>query len=339
MNCEQSTYFPIDYEYIYNPDISNFQWSDFRYINTPPRLQKEPSLCKIFSNQIDYDSESNLYQQGDHQSNSMMKYPQKMMENQNKSLQFETYPYLDDNLIGLTNKIIRDISHIDTESLPYSDTDTLYTSDVTRGSPMGFSKSIDARDGQTNEEEILFLTSKCSNSKKIRKDAVCSKELKKLSSGNKLQKSKISLSFRGNIKVKDKKKIELNEQIDCHNIVKNYGKAMAAFAVSQEVIPYLEPLLQRYCIRYEDFSDFINIQKEDINCIGNFRNVLLIHEEDSQETGVFKTIFKEICLVFLKYFAVNWIYNGKMLRKREHLNCRFHIMRRVANPSKFTYLK
>lgn len=125
----------------------------------------------------------------------------------------------------------------------------------------------------------------------------------------------------------------------CNNIVKNYGKAMAAFAVSEAAIPYLQPFITSNRILYEEFADFVYSQKESIDCIGSLRNVLLIDETDSQETAVYKKIFKEICMVFLKYFSVNWIYNGKMTRKRDHLNCRFHLMRRVANPSQFTYLK
>jgi len=127
----------------------------------------------------------------------------------------------------------------------------------------------------------------------------------------------------------------------CSNLVKNYGKAMATFAISDVALPYLEPFMKqnRSKANYEGFQEFIYAYKENIESIESLREVLVIKKEDPQEIAIYKNIFKELCKIFLKYFAVNWIFNGRMTHKKDHLNYRFRLMRRVSDPSNFTYLK
>lgn len=53
----------------------------------------------------------------------------------------------------------------------------------------------------------------------------------------------------------------------------------------------------------------------------------------------YKTLFKETCIVFIKYFAVNWVFASKVSYKTEHIKFRFKLLRRVKNPKMFTYMK
>ena len=128
------------------------------------------------------------------------------------------------------------------------------------------------------------------------------------------------------------------ESIVSKNIIKNYGKAMATFACSKLSKPYLERITDEGDIDEKGFVHFMATYKECTDSIGGLRSLLLVTEEDSNEVATFKRIFKSLCEIFLKYFAVNWIFGGKMMHKILHLNFRFKMLRRVRNPVYFTYL-
>lgn len=123
------------------------------------------------------------------------------------------------------------------------------------------------------------------------------------------------------------------------NIVKNYGKAIASFAVSGLATPYLTPLCEEYKISSEQFVEYVINRKEYLNNIGSFRSAFLAEEGDSDLEVIFKKVFQQIAIIFVKYFSVNWIYSGKLLYKKEHLDFRGKILRRIQNPESFTYLK
>jgi len=127
------------------------------------------------------------------------------------------------------------------------------------------------------------------------------------------------------------------------NIVKNYGKALCSFASNKIAVPYMEDILKRKpleSMRIKEFMEFIKGKKESINSIESLRKLLVIDEnQDDTLIKSYKELFKEVSIIFLKYFAVNWIYSGKLLHKNAHMQYRFKILRRVQNPEHFTYLK
>jgi hypothetical protein len=125
----------------------------------------------------------------------------------------------------------------------------------------------------------------------------------------------------------------------CKNIMKNYCRALTNFALSRIALHYLIPMLELHQIKLEDFQEFIEERKEKVNCIKNLREMLLIEDDDCDHTALLKNIFKEISIVFLKNFSVNWIFNSKICDKRVHLKYRFKILRRVQHPIYFTYLE
>jgi hypothetical protein len=123
------------------------------------------------------------------------------------------------------------------------------------------------------------------------------------------------------------------------NIVRNYGNAIAAFAISSLAVPYLNPLLDQEMIGLQEFQTFVSKRKEYITNINNFRALLQEYLEDDRKERAFKRIFREIGEVFVKYFSVNWIFDGKMKYKSDHLKYRGKMLRRIKNPELFTYLK
>lgn len=122
-------------------------------------------------------------------------------------------------------------------------------------------------------------------------------------------------------------------------VVKNYGKAIASFAISQIAVPYITPYLDQENVKLADFVGYIGKAKETIEGIDTFRTLLLVKEGDDDKVAAFKRIFRETAEVFIKYFSVNWIFSGRMMNKKVHLKFRFKMLRRIMNPELFTYLK
>ena len=137
-----------------------------------------------------------------------------------------------------------------------------------------------------------------------------------------------------------KKNAEPRIRIDsARNIVKNYGRAIASFCLSDIAVLYLDPLILEEEVQISRFKSFILSVKENIDGISSLRSLLLANRDDVKEVAKFKKIFQKICIVFIKYFSVNWIFSSKLKDKITHLNCRFKMLRRVMNPEYFTYLK
>jgi len=125
------------------------------------------------------------------------------------------------------------------------------------------------------------------------------------------------------------------------NIVKNYARAMINFALSVSAIPYLNRIIkdENTEINLNEFRMYMQEQKDDITSIRNLRKLLLTEEDDSEQIATFKRVFKAICVIFVKFFSVNWIYSSKIGDKLTHVKYRFKILRRVKNPENFTYLE
>jgi len=126
------------------------------------------------------------------------------------------------------------------------------------------------------------------------------------------------------------------------NIIKNYGKALCSFAASDLALPYIERIIEKrnfQFIKAKKFMEYINERKSQVNNIESIRALLIQKEKEDLNTKAYKQIFQDISVVFLKYFSVNWIYSGKIIQKKAHLNFRFKMLRRIQNPQHFTYLK
>ena len=124
-----------------------------------------------------------------------------------------------------------------------------------------------------------------------------------------------------------------------NNIMKNYCRGIINFSLSRLAISYLLPLLKKHQVELESFRRFIQAKKSKINCIKQLRQMLLVTPNDNAVTASVKSIFKDLTIIFLKFFAPNWIYNTKIIDKFAHLKFRFKILRRVKEPLYFTYLQ
>lgn len=123
------------------------------------------------------------------------------------------------------------------------------------------------------------------------------------------------------------------------NIMKNYARAMASFAVSEMALPYLPEILKSENVSLMVFQEIIGERKGKVNCIKSLRELLLVRKQDDQQLASVKRCFQKICATFLKFFCVNWIFHSKINDKKTHLKYRFKILRRVLNPEAFTYLE
>ena len=122
-------------------------------------------------------------------------------------------------------------------------------------------------------------------------------------------------------------------------VVKNYGKAIASFAMSPVAIPYLSEVMAQNGVKHSEFVEYVGKAKESIEGIDTFRSLLLVKENDHPKVAAFKIVFQSIAETFINSFSVNWIYSGRMMNKKVHLKLRFKILRRIQNPELFTYLK
>jgi hypothetical protein len=123
------------------------------------------------------------------------------------------------------------------------------------------------------------------------------------------------------------------------NIVKNYGRAICSFILSDVGLLYLKPMIARERVRLEELRTFISNEKEGIDGISSFRRLLLPNECDEEKVIAYKRILKEMSVIFIKDFSVNWIFSGRLRDKLAHLKCRYKMLRRVLDPNHFTYLK
>ncbi len=123
------------------------------------------------------------------------------------------------------------------------------------------------------------------------------------------------------------------------NIIKNYGRAMTNFALSSLALPYLKTILPKSGSNLSAFLSFIKKKKKSANCIKKIREMLPSRVNQDGPNIAEKMVFQELCVIFLKFFSVNWLFNSKIDNKGAHLGYRFKILRRVRDPDHFTYLK
>jgi 23S rRNA pseudoU1915 N3-methylase RlmH len=76
------------------------------------------------------------------------------------------------------------------------------------------------------------------------------------------------------------------------NIVKNYGKNCALFAISPEGKPYIGDRMTED--EYARFKEFIQSRIPNLINISNFRDMLLVTPEDNEEMSKFKKIYQEL---------------------------------------------
>ena len=125
-------------------------------------------------------------------------------------------------------------------------------------------------------------------------------------------------------------------------IIRNYAKALCAFAHSSVAAPYLRKIIEKnFDGNYEitGFQKLMKQKKRKVGSIESLKALLLIQSDDTREASLYKKLFTEISVIFLKFFAVNWLFHGNVKHRIEHLKYRHKMLRRVQNPELFTFLK
>jgi len=125
-------------------------------------------------------------------------------------------------------------------------------------------------------------------------------------------------------------------------IVRNYAKALCSFAYSDMALTYLKDIISKKyndSLEVESFRKYIREKKGKTASILSLRSLLMEDDDDTEKERIYKQIFTEISVVFIKFFAVNWIFSGKVKYRLEHLKYRHKMLRRIRNPEHFTYLK
>ena len=120
------------------------------------------------------------------------------------------------------------------------------------------------------------------------------------------------------------------------NLTKNYGSAITSFAGSKLAYPYYKLLLSKENLDSNAYYKYVKYAKKNTRTIEGFRGLILVNEADSHEVQACKRILQAMGIVFIKYFSVNWIMNGKLNCKMTYLKMRGRILRKIQDPSTFT---
>ena len=139
-----------------------------------------------------------------------------------------------------------------------------------------------------------------------------------------------------------KREAESLQTIKGTKVVRNYAKALCTFACSEMAVSYVERIISQGFegrVNIQDFQNFISQKKDKTLSITSLRGLLMIGKEDNDIERIYKQIFSEISVVFIKFFSVNWIFSGKVKYRLEHMKYRHKMLRRIRNPELFTFLK
>lgn len=121
-------------------------------------------------------------------------------------------------------------------------------------------------------------------------------------------------------------------------IMKNYSRAIFNFAISTVALSSLDGIFSAHQINGQNFREFVTNRDLNLDSITNLRNLLFVRRADSQEIMNIKRVFKEMCMIFLKTFSLNWILQSKIENKGAHIKYRSKMIRRVNNPRLFAQL-
>ena len=166
-------------------------------------------------------------------------------------------------------------------------------------------------------------------------------DTKKISKKNVLLVAKVQASKK--IKSKSTKKIQkkgknvkrISERLK--NIVKNYGKNCASFAIGDLGFKYLAQKLTNDEITR--FKAYIRVRIPTITNISKFREMLLANQNDEPEIIKFKQTFQKICEIFVEDYSINWIFHSPRISDvKGHIFARGKMLRRIQNPTYFTYI-
>ncbi|CAK90390.1 unnamed protein product (macronuclear) [Paramecium tetraurelia] len=126
----------------------------------------------------------------------------------------------------------------------------------------------------------------------------------------------------------------VQDQKDSKNIPKNYCKAIITFAQKNQQL-CLQILGDE--LKVARFTDFLSNQKKKLLNIRVFSALLQQCDDPFQEE--FNRTFRIISQIFIKKYAINYIYNSKIVQHNWHIRYRQQIYKGIKNPKSFSHLK
>ncbi|CAD8174262.1 unnamed protein product [Paramecium octaurelia] len=126
----------------------------------------------------------------------------------------------------------------------------------------------------------------------------------------------------------------LQDQKDTKNIPKNYCKSIITFACKNQNL-CLQILKDQ--LKVIKFLEKITVYKKQLLNIRIFSS-LLQHSDDPEEEE-FRKAFRIISRIFIKKYAINYIFNSKIVQHNWHMRYRSQIYKGVKSPNNFSHIK
>ena len=149
---------------------------------------------------------------------------------------------------------------------------------------------------------------------------------------------KVTRSKKIPTKIKKSKKNKFSRESErLKNIVKNYGKKCANFAIGKIGQSILKEKFTSE--EYSQFREYIKMRVCKITNIQNFRDMLLVLEGDSLKITKFKESFQFVSEIFIRNYAICWIFHSSRMNDvKGHVFARHKMLRRIQDPKNFTYI-
>ncbi|CAD8111045.1 unnamed protein product [Paramecium sonneborni] len=136
------------------------------------------------------------------------------------------------------------------------------------------------------------------------------------------------------LSVQKRKGFSIQEQKDSKNIPKNYCKAIITFAQKNQQL-CLEILGDE--LKVAKFIEHLTSHKKRLLNIRVFSALLRQSEDMVQEE--FNRTFRIISQIFVKKYAINYIYNSKIVQHNWHTRYRQQIYKGIRSPKSFSHIK
>ncbi|CAD8080692.1 unnamed protein product [Paramecium primaurelia] len=136
------------------------------------------------------------------------------------------------------------------------------------------------------------------------------------------------------LSIQKRKGVSSQEQKDTKNIPKNYCKAIITFASKHKALCHQ---ILGDQLKVVKFLERITVYKKKLMNIRIF-SALLSQSEDPDEEE-FNQTFRILSRIFVKKYAINYIFNSKIVQHNWHLRYRQQIYKGIKNPKNFSHIK
>ncbi|CAD8101210.1 unnamed protein product [Paramecium sonneborni] len=136
------------------------------------------------------------------------------------------------------------------------------------------------------------------------------------------------------LNIQKRKGMSLQEQKDTKNIPKNYCKAIITFASKNQAL--CQQILGDQ-LKVVKFLERITVYKQKLINIRIFSGLLTQSEDPEEEE--FNQTFRILSRIFVKKYAINYIFNSKIVQHNWHLHYRQQIYKGIKNPKNFSHIK